>query len=94
MIRAIWVSIGAGAVVQLLALAILWVAGPSRMMIGWGVGALLRLIALLVYGWAVVPALGLPLTPALLTLVGVLFVTTLVEPLLLNDGRARHGPTI
>lgn len=94
MSRAIWISIGVAVVVQLVALGILRIAGPGRVIAAWGGGALLRLVALLVYGWAIVPALHLPLTPALLTLAGVLFLTTLVEPLLLNTGRARHGPTI
>jgi hypothetical protein len=47
-------------------------------------GALLRLLAVLVYAFAIIPALGLPLAPALLSLVAILFVTTLFEPFLLN----------
>jgi len=92
--RAIWTSILVGLLVQLVALVVIRSFGRERLIIGWGAGTLLRLVALLAYGWAVVPALGLQLTPALLTLVGVLFVTTLVEPFLLNDGRVKRGPTL
>jgi hypothetical protein len=93
MSRTIWISILAGLLVQLIALAVIWSFGRERLIIGWGAGTLLRLAALLAYGWAIVPTLGLQRGLALLTLVGVLFVTTLVEPFLLNDGREKRGPT-
>ena len=93
MSKAIWTSILFGLLVQLVGLAVIRSFGRDRLIVGWGIGTLLRLVALLAYGWAIVPALGLRLTPALLTLVGVLFVTTLVEPFLLNDGRGTRGPT-
>jgi hypothetical protein len=92
--RAIWTSVLVGLVTQLISLLVLRSLGRERMMIGWGLGALLRLVVLMAYGWVVVPALHLPLAPALLVLAGILFVTTLVEPLLLHDGRAQRGPTL
>ncbi len=58
--------------------------GKEKVMIGWGMGALIRLLAVLVYGFAIIPALGLELVPALLSLVVILFVTTLFEPFLLT----------
>ena len=64
------------------------------MLVGWGIGAIVRLVALLAYGWAVVPALKLSLAPAMISLAAVFFVTTLVEPFLLSDGRASRGPTL
>lgn len=54
------------------------------MLVGWGVGALLRLVTVMVYGFAIVPALRLPMAPALLSLVVILFITTLFEPFLLT----------
>ena len=82
--RAIWTSVGVAVIVQVLALLIGRSFGKERILVGWGVGALLRLLAVLVYGFAIIPALGLPLAPALLSLVIILFVTTLFEPFLLT----------
>jgi hypothetical protein len=72
-------------VVQVLALLLGRSFGKERLLVGWGMGALLRLLALLVYGFAIIPALGLQLAPALLSLVIILFVTTLFEPFLLTN---------
>lgn len=82
--RAIWTSVGVAVVVQVLALLVGRSFGKDRILVGWGMGALLRLVVVLVYGFAVIPALGLPLAPALLSLVAILFVTTLFEPFLLT----------
>lgn len=83
MSRAIWTSVGVAVVVQVLALLVGRSFGKDRILVGWGMGALIRLLAVLVYGFAIIPALGLPLAPALLSLVVILFVTTLFEPFLL-----------
>lgn len=82
--RAIWISLGAAVLVQVLALLVARSFGRERILVGWGMGALLRLLAVLVYAFAVIPMLGLPLAPALLSLVAILFVTTLFEPFLLT----------
>jgi len=82
--RAIWMSVGVALVVQVLALLVGRSFGKDRILIGWGMGALLRLVAVLVYAFAIIPALNLPLAPALLSLVAILFVTTLFEPFLLT----------
>jgi hypothetical protein len=71
-------------VVQVLAVLIGRSFGKDRLLVGWGMGALLRLLAVLVYGFAIIPALGLQMAPALLSLVVILFVTTLFEPFLLT----------
>ena len=82
--RAIWVSLGVAVLVQVLAVLVARSFGRERILVGWGMGALLRLLAVLVYAFAVIPLLGLPLAPALLSLVAILFVTTLFEPFLLT----------
>ena len=82
--RAIWTSVGVAVVVQVLALLVGRSFGKDRVLVGWGLGALLRLVTVVVYGFAIIPALGLPLAPALLSLVVILFVTTLFEPFLLT----------
>jgi hypothetical protein len=92
--QAIWSSIGYGVLIQAVALVVARSFGRERMLIGWGIGSILRLVALLAYGWAVVPVLKLPLAPAMISLAAVFFVTTLVEPFLLSDGRAKRGPTL
>jgi hypothetical protein len=84
MSRAIWTSVGVAVVVQVLAVLIGRSFGKDRLLVGWGMGALLRLLAVLVYGFAIIPALGLQKAPALLSLVVILFVTTLFEPFLLT----------
>ena len=82
--RAIWTSVGVAVAVQVLALILGRSFGKDRVMLGWGLGALLRLLTVFVYGFAIVPMLGLPMAPALLSLVAILFVTTLIEPFLLT----------
>ena len=84
MSRAIWTSIGVAVVVQVVTLVVGRSFGKEKLLVGWGVGAIIRLLAVLVYGFAVIPALGLRLAPALLSLVAILFVTTLFEPFLLT----------
>jgi len=84
MSRAIWTSVGVAVVVQVLAVLIGRSFGKDRLLVGWGMGALLRLLAVLVYGFAIIPALGLQMAPALLSLVVILCVTTLFEPFLLT----------
>jgi hypothetical protein len=83
-VRAIWISIGVGLVIQVIALLVARSFRRDRIMLGWGLGTLLRLVTLVVYALAVVPALGLPLTPALLSLVALFAVTTIIEPFLLS----------
>lgn len=82
--RAIWISIAIGLVVQVVALLIARSFPRDRVLVGWGIGSLLRLVMLLAYGWGIAPALGLPMAPALLSLAAVFLVTMVVEPFLLN----------
>ncbi len=82
--RAIWTSAAVAFVVQLFGFAIVRLAARSNPIAGWGLGALLRFAVLAVYALVVVGALGLASGPALLSLAAFFFVSTLVEPLLLN----------
>ena len=50
----------------------------------WMGGTLVRFVALVVYGFFVVKALGLPSGAALISFAAFLFALTLIEPLLLN----------
>ena len=70
--------------VQLLAFAAVKIAAPTNVMAGWGLGMLLRLVALAVYGVVAARTIGVPVAPALIGLVSYFFVTSLVEPVLLK----------
>jgi hypothetical protein len=56
----------------------------EHVMSAWAGGTLLRFVALVVYGFFVAKALGLPSAPALVSFAAFLFGLTLIEPLLLN----------
>ena len=82
--HALWVSAWVALGVQLFAFAIVRLTLRSNVVAGWGLGALLRMAALGVYAFVVVNALGLVSGAALISLATFFFLTTLVEPLLLN----------
>lgn len=82
--HAVWVSAWIAIAVQLLAFTIARLTLRTNMIAGWGLGALLRMLALGAYALFVVEPLGLVSTAALISLATFFFLTTLVEPLLLN----------
>lgn len=82
--RAVWVSAGFAVLVQLAAFGLTLATRPANVVAGWGAGMIIRLMALAVYGLLVVKAMGLEMEPALLSLAGFLFVTTLIEPVFLK----------
>ena len=81
--RAIWLSAAIAFVVQMLAFGIITVMKRDQVIVGWGLGALMRLVTLSLYALVFVKALGLPSTAALVSLAMFFFLSTLVEPLLL-----------
>lgn len=81
--RAILTSAGLAVVVQLVGFFVAWRMRRSNALAGWAAGALLCVVTLAMYGFAVGP-LGLPLEPALLSLAGFFFVTETLEPLCLT----------
>lgn len=81
--RAVWTSAGIAFVVQMLAFGVALVMRRDQAMVGWGLGALMRLLTLAVYALVFVEPLGLPATAALVSLATFFFLSTLVEPLLL-----------
>ncbi|HEX9936398.1 MAG TPA: hypothetical protein VGB15_04725 [Longimicrobium sp.] len=74
---------------QVLVLGVLAVALPGNQLIAHGVGMLARLAMVIAAGVVIVPATGLPLAPTLLTMVTVLFATTLIEPVAFSGAGAR-----
>jgi hypothetical protein len=81
--KAIWLSAAIAFVVQMLAFGVASLVRRDQAIVGWGLGALMRLVALSVYALVFVKALGLPATAALVSLATFFFLSTLVEPLLL-----------
>lgn len=82
--RAVLVSAAVGLVVQVIAFAIArLLAAEGNGIAGWGLGAVICLTVLVVYGFAI-RALGLPSNTALLSLATFFFLTELIEPPLLN----------
>jgi hypothetical protein len=82
---AIALSAGVALLVQLVAFTILRRMGGASFLIGWGLGSLLRLASLAVYGLVVVGLFDLPATAALVSLATFLFATMILEPLLLES---------
>lgn len=75
---------GVAFVVQLIAFAIARHMMTGNVFLGWGLGSLLRLVTVALFALIVARLWRAPLTPALLSLAGFLFVTTVVEPLFLK----------
>jgi hypothetical protein len=82
--HALWVSAGVAYVVQLLAFSVARISAATNVIAGWGIGVLMRLLTLAVYALAIVKAFDLAPTPALISLATYFFISTLIEPLLLQ----------
>jgi hypothetical protein len=72
-------------VVQVVTFAMVRLADSSNVLVGWGIGALVRMVVLIGYALLVVQALDLPPAAALISMVTFFFLCTLVEPLLLKS---------
>jgi len=85
--RAIWISAGLAIATQIATYAVARrYANRGDVLKGWGIGAMIRVTALVIYGllffgpWKV----ALPLEPALLSFALFVFGSTLIEPLFLQ----------
>ncbi len=85
--NALFTSAAVAFAVQIATFAVARRAAHRNLMVGWGIGTVLRLLALVLYAFLVAPALGLPRSAALVSLVTFFFVSMLVEPLLLAYDR-------
>ncbi|MBX3173536.1 MAG: hypothetical protein KF709_03945 [Gemmatimonadaceae bacterium] len=83
--RAVWSSAVIALGVQVLAFAVARPFVATNPIAGWGLGSLIRFAVVMVHAFVGVKVLGLQSGPALLSLVGFLFVTMLVEPLFLKQ---------
>lgn len=82
--QALVASAGLTVAVQLVSFGIARGMQRRNLMVGWGLGSLLRLVALVLYAVVVARLWRASLTPALLSFVTMLFVTTIVEPIFLR----------
>lgn len=84
--RAIWTAAAIAFVVQLAGFLVAQrAARRGNAIAGWGIGILLRVVALAIVAFVAVPALALPSSAVLLALVTYFFLSTLVEPLFLSS---------
>lgn len=81
---AVWLSAGVAVAVQLAAFALSHSAGRISLVARLGTGALVRFLAVVAYALLVALALKLPPVAALVSLVTFLFLSTLLEPLLIK----------
>jgi hypothetical protein len=70
--------------VQMVAFTIARLLQRQHLLLGWGLGSILRLVALVLYAVVVAKLWRAPITPALLSFAAFLFVTTVVEPVFLK----------
>jgi hypothetical protein len=82
--RVVWMSATLAFVVQVVAFLVARALTKTHAMAGWGLGAMLRLLAVVFYGIIVAMLWRSMVAPALLTFAGLLFATTVVEPLFLD----------
>jgi hypothetical protein len=82
--RSVWASALTVVMVQAVAFSLARTMQPVNVIAGWGMGMLLRFIALVIYGFVGVKLLGLAMEPALLSLAGFFFVSTVIEPIFLK----------
>lgn len=82
--HAVWTSAVLAFGVQLVTFAIAWPFLAKNPLMGWGLGSLLRLLALALYALVGVRSFGLAAAPALLSLAGFFFVSMLLESLFLK----------
>ena len=83
-VRAVWLSAGIAIVVQGAAFAIARVFTRETFMAGLAAKFALRMGSLLLYALVLAPAFGLPLKPALVSLLAFLLVPMFLEPCFLS----------
>jgi hypothetical protein len=78
--RAVAASAVVALVVQLFAFVVARTAPPEKFLAGWITGVALRFVTVIAYAFVAVKVAGLPAAAALVSLVTLLFISTLVEP--------------
>jgi hypothetical protein len=87
---AILAGAGLGALVQVASFWVFMVwLYPGRAWMGYGLGLLVRFAFFALVAFVVVPRAGLPLGPTLFSLVGVFWLSTMLEPVFLKPRSPR-----
>ena len=81
---AVLVSAALALGIQLIAFGVARSLQRRNLLVGWGLGSILRLVALVLYAVVVAKLWRAPIGPALLSFVAFLFLTTVVEPVFLR----------
>jgi hypothetical protein len=82
--QAVWASASLAFAVQMVAFTVVQLLPERQVMVGWGLGALFRLMAVVLWGVFLAKVWRAPLAAALLSFVAFLFVTTVLEPAFLK----------
>ena len=82
--RSVWASVAVAVVVQAMSFGLMRLMQPVNVMAGYALGMILRILSLVLFGYFGVKGFGLALQPALLSLAGFFFVSTLIEPFFLK----------
>jgi len=82
--RSVWASVAVAVVIQAISFGLMRLMQPVNVMAGYALGMILRILSLVLFGYFGVPEFGLALQPALLSLAGFFFVSTLIEPFFLK----------
>ena len=83
--QAIWISAAVAYLTQVAAFPAVRKLTASNLMVGWGMGSLVRLGTLLIYVLVGALVLKLSMTPALVSLALFYFVSMVIEPLFLRS---------
>ena len=82
--QAVLISAALALVIQMVAFGVARLLQRRNFLLGWGLGSVLRLVALVLYAVLVAKVWRAPMAPALLSFTGFLFATTVVEPIFLR----------
>ena len=82
--RLVLISAALAVGVQLAGFAVVRLLAEKHLLLGWGIGSGIRVVALVLYALVVARLWQAPLAPALLSFAAFLFVTTVVEPVFLK----------
>jgi hypothetical protein len=83
--QAMMLSAGIAVAVQVVAFTMARLLLRKNVMLGWGLGSVLRLVVLVLFAVVSARTARATMTPALLSFVGFLFVTTVIEPIFLKQ---------
>jgi hypothetical protein len=82
--QAVWASASLAFVIQMVAFMVVRMLPAEQMMVGWGLGALLRLMSLVLWGVFLAKVWKAPIAAGLVSYAGFLFLTTILEPAFLK----------